>query len=113
VVRHARGLGLGVFASTDFDRDPRTWKLDDLVSSASAGQRAAIFDQAMRHRANELIKVRQRIHAGRMLSDYQTGVPDLRPEEARAARESAEIIVRRILEWLEAHPASAGTAESP
>ncbi len=111
VVKHARGLGLGVFASSDFDRDPRTWKIDDLVSSASAGQRAAIFDQATRHRANELIKVRQRIHAGRMLSDYKTRVPDLRPEEARAARESAEIIVRRILEWLQEHPASTSSPE--
>jgi hypothetical protein len=32
-------------------------------------------------------------------------VPDLRPEEARAAKESAEVIVRRVLDWLEKHPA--------
>jgi hypothetical protein len=105
VVKHARDLGLGVFGSKDFDRDPRTWKVDDLVASASTGNAAAILDPAARHRADELVKFRQRIHAGRMLSDFPGAVPDLRPEEARAAKESAEVIVRRVLDWLEKHPA--------
>jgi hypothetical protein len=104
VVKHARGLGLGLFGSKDFDRDPRSWKIDDLVASAATGNTAAILDPAARHRADELVKFRQRIHAGRMLSDFPGGVPDLRPEEARAAKESAEVIVRRVLDWLEKHP---------
>ena len=48
VVKHARGLGLGVFGSKDFERDPRTWKIDELVSGASAGQGSAILDSAAR-----------------------------------------------------------------
>jgi hypothetical protein len=104
VVKHARGFGLGVLGSRSLDGDPRTWKIDDLVSSACAGQDAAILDGATRHRADELIKARQRIHAGRMLSDFPGGAPDLRPEEARAAKESAEVIVRRVLDWLDKHP---------
>ncbi len=101
VVKHARALGLGVLGSRSLDGDPKTWKIDDLVSSAAAGQASAILDVATRHRADELIRARQRIHAGRMLSEFPDGPPDLRPEEARAARESAEVIVRRVLDWLE------------
>jgi hypothetical protein len=37
VVAHARNSGLGVFQSRDFDRDARTWKIDDLVASAASG----------------------------------------------------------------------------
>jgi hypothetical protein len=31
VVKHAQTSGLGVFQSTDFNRAPKTWKIDDLV----------------------------------------------------------------------------------
>jgi hypothetical protein len=37
VVRHARKTGLAVFRSNDFDGEPRTWKIDELVRSASTG----------------------------------------------------------------------------
>ncbi len=37
VVKHARGVNLEVFRSADFDRDPRTWKIDDLIKSAASG----------------------------------------------------------------------------
>ncbi len=103
VVKHARQLGLGALGSKNFDGDPRTWKIEDLVSSACAGQ-DAILDPKARTRADEVVKARQRIHAGRMLSEYPGGVPDLRPEEARSAKESAELVVRRVLDWLERHP---------
>ncbi len=106
VVKHARGLGLGVFASKDFDRDPRSWRIDNLISGASAGRDAAILDAPARARADELIRIRQRIHAGRMISDYPAGVPDLRPEEAREAKATAELIVRRVLDWLQKYPGS-------
>ena len=50
------------------------------------------------------IRARQRIHAGRMLEEHPRGVPDLRPDEARESVETATAVVRRILDWLEAHP---------
>ena len=104
VVKHARSLNLGVFASTNFDGSPRTWKLDDLVASATSGRDSAILDATLRQRAEGLMRARQRIHAGRMLEDFPAGVPDLRPEEARDARTTAELVVRRVLDWLERYP---------
>jgi hypothetical protein len=104
VVKHAQGFGLGVLGSKDFVRDPRQWRIDDLVSSATAGGNTAILDIATRQRADALIHTRQRIHAGRMLSEFPAGPPDLRPEEAREAKATSELVVRRILVWLENYP---------
>jgi hypothetical protein len=104
VVNHARQLGLGVFRSPDFDRDPRTWKIDDLVTSAASGSDTAILDLQTKTRAEMLIRNRQRIHAGRMLSEFPTGVPDIRPEEARDAKATADQVVRRVLDWLQRFP---------
>jgi len=42
VVKHARSLQLAVFRSKDFDGEPRTWKIDDLVASAASGSEASI-----------------------------------------------------------------------
>jgi hypothetical protein len=106
VVRHARALGVGPLGSKDFERAPQTWKVDDLVSSACAGGAAAILDPGTRARADDLVRTRQRIHAGRMLSEFPGGAPDLRPEEARAAKATAELVVRRVLDWLEKYPAA-------
>ena len=106
VVKHAHALGLGVFRSSDFDRDPRTWKIDDLVASAASGSGSAILDSQTKNRAEALIRIRQRIHAGRMLSDFPAGVPDLRPEEARDAKTTAELVVRSVLDWLQKYPPS-------
>jgi hypothetical protein len=69
VVRHAREQALGVFKSTTFDGPPNTWKIDDLVKSAASGSDSAILDNPTRIRAEQLIKTRQRIHAGRLLVD--------------------------------------------
>ena len=74
------------------------------MNSAAANKTAPILDQATKQRAEGLIQARQRIHAGRMLADFINGVPDLRPEEARDACNTAELVVRRILDWLEKHP---------
>jgi hypothetical protein len=104
VVEHARSRGLGVFRSKSFDSDPRTWKIDDLVASAASGSESAILDLQTKARAETLIRTRQRIHAGRMLSEYPAGLPDLRPEEARDAKATAEQVVRRILDWLQKFP---------
>jgi hypothetical protein len=106
VVRHARGLDVSIFKSTDFDKPPRTWKIEDLVKSAAQGP-DAILDHTALGRVTGLVSTRQRIHAGRMLEEYPRGVPDLRPEEARDGRSTAELCVRRILDWLEHHPRGA------
>jgi hypothetical protein len=108
VVKHARTLGLGVLGSKSFDEPPNKWKIDDLVKSAAAGQESAILNGALKARADELVVVRQRIHAGRMLSDFHGGATDLRPEESRAAKETAELVVRRVLDWLEKYPPAKG-----
>jgi hypothetical protein len=73
VVKHARTAGLGVFASKDFNENPRTWKIDELVASAARGGDSAILDDPTRLRTVGLITARQRIHAGRMLSDFPKG----------------------------------------
>lgn len=106
VVAHARKLGAGPFKSRDFDGDPRSWKIDNLVRSAETGGPGAVLDASARHRAEEVIRVRQRIHAGRMLSEHAGGPPDLRPDEARDAKRTAEVVVRRIIDWLEKYPPS-------
>ncbi len=105
VVKHARDKGLGVFQSTTFkDKKPHQWSIDDLLKSAARGGESAILDNSASHRADELTTVRQRIHAGRMLSDHPDGVPDLRPEEARDALQTVDLIVRRVLDWLQKYP---------
>jgi len=101
VVRHARALNLPVLASKTFSESSRSWRIDDLVGSAAAGGDKAILDQKLRVRAESLIATRQRIHAGRMLLEYPQGVPDLRPDEARDAKITAELVVRAVLDWLD------------
>jgi hypothetical protein len=51
--------------------------------------------------------IRQRIHAGRLMAEIPVGpIPDTRPEEAREAIETLDAILRRILDWIGAHPTS-------
>lgn len=107
VVKHARDRSTGTMESKDFNEPPQRWKIDALVASAASGREAAILDNAARQRAETLIRTRQRIHAGRMLTDFPGGPPDLRPEEARDAKATAELVVRRILDWLQRFPPSA------
>lgn len=102
IVKHARTRGQ--FQSKDYEREPRTWKIDDLVASAASGGPAAILDLQGKTRAETLIRIRQRIHAGRMLSDYPAGPPDLRPDEAREAKGVADQVVRAVLDWLQKNP---------
>jgi hypothetical protein len=103
IVKHARASGH--FQTKDYDKDPRSWKVDDLVASAGSGGPAAILDLQAKARAeNLIIRTRQRIHAGRMLSDYPTGPPDPCPDEARDAKNAAEQVVRAVLAWLKTSP---------
>jgi hypothetical protein len=104
VVAHARKRNLNVFRSKDFDGAPRTWKIEDLIKSATTGNDSAILDESTRFRASTLVQARQRIHAGRMLSEFPGGIPDLRPEEARDAKATAEQVVRCVLDWLGRYP---------
>jgi hypothetical protein len=106
VVKHARSLNLGALGSTDFEKDPQTWKLDDLLKGSTRGGDAAILNPQTKNRADGLLLSRQRIHAGRMISEFPKGVPDLRPEEAREGKAVAEQVVRRVLDWLEKYPPS-------
>lgn len=101
IVRRARDLGQGVMGSKTFDDSPTRWRIEDLLSGASSGRENAVLDEPTRRRADQLVKSRQRIHAGRMLSDFPGGPPDLRPEEARDAKATAELVVRRVLDWLQ------------
>lgn len=80
-------------------RDPREWHFAELVRMAKGGSRP-LLSQALAARCILLNDERQRIHAGRFLS---AGTPaaniDIRPEEARDARETLERLVRAILDW--------------
>lgn len=103
IVNHARKSGL--FQSPDYDREPSTWRIDKLVNSAASGGGTAIFNASVKARTELLVRARQRIHAGRMISDFNARLPDIRPDEAREARTAAEVAVRAILDWLQANPA--------
>jgi hypothetical protein len=107
VVKHARSKGLAVFRSSDFDGEPRSWKVEKLIASAASGGDEAILDQATKLRAEGLVQTRQRIHAGRMLSDIPTGPTDLKPEQARDAGLTAELVVGHVIEWLQRYPPDA------
>ena len=107
IVQHARAVGLGPMGSTDFKKSSDKWKLLDLITSATKGS-APILDESTGARARKLNETRQRIHAGRMLHDYASGPPELRPEAAREAVATAKLVVRSVLDWVRAHPPSAG-----
>jgi hypothetical protein len=104
MVKHARSKQIGPFGSKDFEREPRFWKIEDLVGSAAAGGPSSILTPETKSRADGLIRTRQRIHAGRMLQDHPAGIPDLRPEEARDAKQTAELVVRSVIDWLDRYP---------
>ena len=104
IVKHGRASGR--FQSKEYEREPRNWKIEELVASAAFGGPSSILDLQVKARAETLIKTRQRIHAGRMLAEYPGGPPDLRPDEARDAKGTAEQVVRAILDWLQKNPVS-------
>jgi hypothetical protein len=104
VVQHARSRNLPPFRSDDFKGEPRSWRLDKLIASAASGGEAAILDQPTRLRAEGLNQTRQRIHAGRMLSDFPNGPADLKPEQARDAQTTADLVVGHVIEWLQKYP---------
>ena len=88
-----------------FDQDPKNWKLTDLAGEARKGTRAIFSDPTLTDRCHQLNANRQRIHAGRFLS-LKVLAPqvDIRPEEARYAKETLDQVVRSILDWFDASP---------
>jgi hypothetical protein len=88
-----------------FDRDPKEWKLLELVAEAYKGERPVFTDPALRDRCKQLNLNRQRIHAGRFLS-LKVPAPqiDIRPDEARQAKETLEQVLRSVLDWFVALP---------
>ncbi|GEN01723.1 hypothetical protein MRA01_62620 [Methylobacterium radiotolerans] len=101
--KHARDRLLGTFQSSNFDREPKDWRAEKLIESAATGA-VPILTAPIRARAEHLHRTRQRVHAGRMLGEYPAGPPDLRPEEGRDAKATAEQVVRGVLDWLERQP---------
>ncbi len=110
VVGRARDLGLATMNSKTFQESSTRWKFEDLLASASAGGKDAIFDPKLRERADRLNRIRQRIHVGRLMAEKPSGpIPDTRPEEAEEALETVKMLLRRILDWLDEHPSPEGT----
>lgn len=97
----------GLMSRIDITR-PRQWGFDDLVKGAKSGNPAVdpILDEPTSSRVLQLNSTRQRIHAGFLIDTVANGpIPDLKPEEARDGVQTAEIVVRRVVEWLGRHPA--------
>lgn len=94
----------GTMPNLSSQSDPKNWKLQTLVKEAKKGNEP-IFDGGLGDRAERLNDLRQRIHAGRF---WMPGAPangfDLRPEEAREARETVDRALRAVLNWVQAHP---------
>lgn len=99
--KYARDAQVGAFTSSDFDKPPQGWRVEKLIESAAAGGVAAILSPQLKARAEVLNRTRQRVHAGRMLGEHPGGPPDLRPEDGREAKATAEQVVRAVLDWLE------------
>lgn len=100
-----RALSVGARGFERLDADPRRWNTEDLAKAA-ATEPNPIFDQKLRDQVVQLNRTRQRIHVGRLMGENPSGpIPDLRPEEARLARATLEAMVRKVVDWLSAHPA--------
>lgn len=97
--KYAKDKGLNSFRSNGLGEEPKGWRMEKLLEAAAFGPNAALTGPA-KTAAERLNHTRQRIHAGRVLSDNPGGLPDLKPEEARAAKDTAEQVVRAVLEWL-------------
>jgi hypothetical protein len=93
VASRARPNGLW----TMLQESPKTWQLEALVRAAQSGTTPVLRDSEGA-RCKALNATRQRIHAGRLLEDPSLTV-DWKPEEAREARETLDMLLRRILDW--------------
>lgn len=102
---HAKAQRHGSMTGGQLDRSPKHWSFNDLIWGAKRGGEHAILDGALAGRCEDLNRRRQRIHAGKFLEQGATAAElDVRPEEAREAKETLDRLVRTILDWLSRHP---------
>lgn len=112
IVNHAEKTGLAMPGLPP--TDPQQWKFDKLIEAAKRGPHPIFTgdkgDAFIAERALQLNFLRQRIHAGRIIKE-RTKIPrpDIRPEEARAAKETVDQVLRKILDWLDKHPVQPGS----
>lgn len=100
VLRPAQSAGL--MSRTDVTK-PRSWRFEEMANGTKSGKqdvRSMLSDRA-RARCLELNELRQRIHVGFLVSSNAGPIPDVRPEQAREARQTLDMMLRDILEWLE------------
>lgn len=98
-----RAQAAGLMKSVDLSK-PRGWRFVDLIKGAKSGDPNvhAILDERSGQRCLDLNEARQRIHAGFLIDTVQTGpIPDLKPEQARDALQTTDILVRKVIEWLQ------------
>lgn len=93
VAARAREKGLW----TSLPDGPKNWKLEALLRAAQSGV-PPILKDTEGVRCRMLNQSRQRIHAGRLLEDPTLTV-DWKPEEAREARSTLDMLLRRIIDW--------------
>ena len=97
IVAHAHKSGVSNRRTTTRTRGPGRSTTWSRAPPQGAPQRSSICKPRAR---NSHPLAAARIHPGRMLSDYPDGPPDIRPEEARDAKGTAEQVVRAVLDWL-------------
>lgn len=90
---------LGLTLKTErLNNDPKNWKFQDLIKVACTGN-PALVDDRLRASLADLNQTRQRIHAGRLLSEHPEGpIPDLRPEEVERGRHAMRQLLRGALD---------------
>ena len=64
-------------------------------------------------RSLDLNEARQRIHVGVLIESATGPIPNFKPEQAREALQTAEAVVRKVLEWLGRRAPAAPTAPPP
>lgn len=100
VVPRAKAVGLMKLVDP---AKPREWRFVNLIKGAKSSDPAVIpiLDERAAQRCLDLNDARQRIHAGFLIDSAQTGpIPDLKPEQARDALQTTDLLVRKILDWL-------------
>lgn len=89
---HGRRLGVEPFMAAAFDGEPATWKIDDLLDAAVAGE---VIDAPARRSIDEVLETRRQIRAA-------GDSIELAAETGIRARRTVELFVQRALAWLAA-----------
>jgi len=104
VCHEAAKRGTEMLPKALFEKSEKEWDVGLLISGAAKGT-TPMFDEDLVRRARRLKGLRQRIHAGRYIgAGASRPEMDLRPETAVEARETAERVVRALLDWLGQNP---------